>query len=146
MSIADDQCELCRGAGGDVLWRDALCRIVRVAETGYPGYCRVVWNDHVGEMTDLCAADRRHFMSVVFALEAALRARLQPDKINLASLGNKVAHLHWHVIPRWSDDRHFPGTIWSAPEREAKARRSPGSAALRAAIVDALAEDQGGNA
>jgi len=47
-----------------------------------------------------------------------LRDTLQPDKINLASLGNQVPHLHWHVIPRFADDAHFPDPIWAAARRE----------------------------
>ena len=36
---------------------------------------------------------------------------------DLASLGNKTPHLHWHIIPRYEDDNHFPGAIWSAPKK-----------------------------
>ena len=48
-------------------------------------------------------------------MEEAQQSVLAPDKINLASLGNMVPHLHWHVIPRWRGDRHFPDPIWAAP-------------------------------
>ena len=111
-------CELCEGDGGELIWRDAQCRAVVVAEPGYPGYCRVIWNAHVAEMTDLADRERAHLMRVVFALETGLRELLRPDKINLASLGNVVPHLHWHVIPRFRGDPHFPGTIWGAVQRK----------------------------
>ena len=55
-------CELCDQAGGAVLWRDDRCRVVLVADRDYPGYCRVIWNAHVREMTDLNEEDRRHCM------------------------------------------------------------------------------------
>jgi diadenosine tetraphosphate (Ap4A) HIT family hydrolase len=42
-----------------------------------------------------------------------------PEKINLASLGNAVPHLHWHIIPRFSDDPHFPNAVWSTKLRDA---------------------------
>ena len=58
-------------------------------------------------------------MDVVFAVEAAVREAMQPHKMNLASLGNMTPHVHWHVIPRYRDDRHFPHPVWSAPQREA---------------------------
>jgi diadenosine tetraphosphate (Ap4A) HIT family hydrolase len=51
-------------------------------------------------------------MSIVLAVEQALRRVLNPDKVNLASLGNMTPHLHWHVIPRFRDDRHFPNPVW----------------------------------
>ena len=95
-------CELCDSAGGEILWRDELCRVVLVEDCDYPGFCRVILNRHVSEMTDLDAATRHTLMRVVFAVEQALRELMQPEKINLASLGNRVAHLHWHVIARFS--------------------------------------------
>ena len=120
--LTDSACELCQSSGAEPLWRDALCRVVLVEDRDYPGYCRVILNRHVREMTDLDAAAREHVMRVVFAAEQALRDVMHPDKINLASLGNKVAHLHWHVIARYADDRHFPGSVWSEAQRAGSAR------------------------
>ena len=70
--------------------------------------CRVVWDRHVKEMTDLDTDGGNQMMRVVFALEQALIQVLGAEKVNLASLGNQVPHLHWHVIPRFKDDPHFP--------------------------------------
>jgi len=112
------QCELCANAGGEILWQDEACRVVWVDEPDYPGFCRVILKAHVKEMTDLPPDARNHLMQVVFAVEQAIREVLSPDKVNLASLGNVVPHLHWHVIPRFIDDRHFPGPIWATPRHE----------------------------
>lgn len=68
-------------------------------------------------MTDLDEQARQRLMQVVFATERALRRLMQPAKINLASLGNMTAHLHWHVIPRFADDKHFPGSVWGEARR-----------------------------
>ncbi|APR03009.1 diadenosine tetraphosphate (Ap4A) hydrolase-like protein [Thauera chlorobenzoica] len=114
--------------------------MIRVADAFHPGLCRVVWREHVAEMTDLLPADRRHLFAVVMATEAALRAQLHPDKINLASFGNMVPHLHWHVIPRYRDDRHFPEAVWGAAQREGVAHAAADPVALARAIDDALAE------
>jgi diadenosine tetraphosphate (Ap4A) HIT family hydrolase len=144
------ECPLCLSAGGETVWEDPLCRVVRVVGAegqAFPGYCRVIWRSHVMEMTDLDPGNRRHLMNVVFAVEAALRGLLAPDKINLATLGNMVPHLHWHVIPRWRDDSHFPAAIWATPRAAGNGERKlPDTAneALRAAIVAALAEERSG--
>ena len=115
-------CELCVHDGGELIWRDAQCRVILVNEPGYPGYCRAVWQAHVAEMSALDAAERDHFMRVVLEVEAGLREWLRPDKINLASLGNLVPHLHWHVIPRFRGDPHFPNPIWGPRLREGALR------------------------
>lgn len=111
-------CELCETPGGELLWRDERCRIVLPVEPEYPGLCRIIWQQHVAEMTDLDPTDRAHCMHVVWTVEQVLRTELRPDKINLASLGNFVPHVHWHVIPRFRDDPHFPQPIWAARQRD----------------------------
>ncbi|KJH69125.1 HIT family protein [Chromobacterium violaceum] len=121
-------CELCRQPAGDLLYQNDKLWLVLVDEPGYPGFCRVVWKAHVKEMTDLSADERQHLMDWVWRAEAAVRQVMQPAKVNLASLGNVVPHLHWHVIPRFEDDAHFPSPIWAAPRREAPARAWPGLA------------------
>lgn len=107
-------CPLCRDDGGSLLWRGARLRVIEVPDADYPGYTRVIWNTHVAEITGLPAADRDMLMHAVYAVEQVQREMLRPDKINLASLGNMVPHLHWHVIPRWRTDRHFPDAVWAA--------------------------------
>lgn len=111
-------CPLCESHGGDLIWQSALYRVVLVNEVGYPGFCRVILNRHVAEMTDLPQEERQAVMQAVWAVEETLRSVAEPDKINLASLGNVVPHVHWHVIPRWLNDRHFPAPIWANPVRE----------------------------
>jgi len=136
-------CELCDTPGGDILWQDESCRVVRVGGAdgaAFPGFCRVIWRAHVREMSDLVPDERRHLLAVVDAAERAVRAVMTPDKINLASLGNVVPHLHWHVIPRWIDDSHFPAPIWAAPTRPAPGRPCPATADLAAALDRALKE------
>ena len=94
------------------LWEDNFCRVVLLHDLDYPAYCRVELLAHVKEMTDLSLIDRARMMKTVFAVETAMREVIQPDKINLASLGNKTPHLHWHIIPRFENDKHFPNSHW----------------------------------
>jgi len=143
-------CELCESAGGEIVWQDDLCRVVRVGGPeglDYPGFCRVVWRTHAREMSDLKSAERLHLMTLVFAVEAALRKLFQPDKMNLASLGNVVPHLHWHVIPRFADDRNFPAPIWAEARRPSARPGRPDVSrqALREAIDTALSKEQEGS-
>lgn len=110
-------CPLCTPTEEEVLYLSDLYRIVAVNDPLWPGFCRIILNSHAREMTDLSADDRLRVMGAVFATEAILRDLMHPDKINLASLGNVVPHVHWHVIPRWCDDSHFPDPIWASTKR-----------------------------
>jgi diadenosine tetraphosphate (Ap4A) HIT family hydrolase len=122
-SNADTQprCELCHDDGGELLYGargDAfVLRVILVDDADHPGFCRVIWNRHAREITDLTPAERAHLMDAVFRVESALRETMAPDKVNLASLGNMVPHMHWHVIARHADDAHFPAPVWAAPQR-----------------------------
>ena len=131
-------CPLCEPQGETVLWQDSRARVLRVDDPAWPGFCRVLWNAHVAEMTDLAPAERRYLMDLVFGVESALRRVLSPTKINLASLGNQVPHLHWHVIPRFADDAAFPDAIWAPPRRAGGARAADWTA-LEAAVRQELA-------
>jgi diadenosine tetraphosphate (Ap4A) HIT family hydrolase len=134
------QCPLCEADAETLLWRDGSCRVIRVADADYAGYCRVIWHAHVAEMSDLPTTAQRHLLNVVLATETALRRLMQPDKINLASFGNVVPHLHWHVIARFCDDRHFPQPVWGTAQRTGVAHAGPANDALSAAIGAALAD------
>lgn len=99
------------------MWQADSCRVIHVGNTDYEGYCRVIWSEHVREMSDLALSDRDRLMTVVHAVEQSLRALMKPEKINLAAFGNQVPHLHWHVIARFPDDPHFPDPIWASRRR-----------------------------
>lgn len=116
-----NSCELCDGSGGQVIVQHDRLRVVLIDDAVYPGFCRVIWNAHVKEMTDLSAADRIGLMDAVWAVEHALREVMRPEKINIASLGNMTPHVHWHVIPRYTDDAHFPSPIWATSRRDVDA-------------------------
>lgn len=134
MDALQNACELCNQAGGEILLQAEKFRVVLVDDAGYPGFCRVIWNGHAREMTDLAPDDRTLLMDAVWRVEAALRETMNPAKVNLASFGNMVPHLHWHVIPRFAEDAHFPDPVW-APVRRAA---DPAALAQRAALLPAL--------
>jgi len=116
--MAAPACSLCDSDGGALVYRALKFRVVRADEAGFPAFYRVVWNAHAGEFSDLDAGDRRLCMDAVVAVEQALREQLQPTKVNVASLGNMVPHVHWHVIARFGWDSHFPSPVWAAAQRE----------------------------
>jgi diadenosine tetraphosphate (Ap4A) HIT family hydrolase len=128
-------CELCELSAPTVVDNDKFA-VILVDDANYPGFARVIWKDHVREVSDLADADRLLLNDAVYKLELAVREVMQPLKVNVASLGNVVPHLHWHVIPRYADDAQFPAPVW------AQAQRTTDEAVLvaRRALVPQLAE------
>jgi diadenosine tetraphosphate (Ap4A) HIT family hydrolase len=113
-----DSCRLCNQEGGSLIWSGVDCRIVQVVDPDLPGFCRVIWHQHVAEMSGLNQAQRELLMRVVVGVEEVIARTMKPAKINLAALGNQVPHLHWHIIPRYEDDPYFPDSIWSEKRRD----------------------------
>ncbi|NML62961.1 HIT family protein [Massilia sp. RP-1-19] len=109
-------CELCEPKAPTV-YRDDRLSVILVDDAAYPGFCRVIWNDHVKEMSDLANEDRLYINEAVYQVELALVGVMKPFKVNLASLGNMVPHLHWHLIPRYEDDAQFPSPVWAPAVR-----------------------------
>ncbi len=136
MTAAASRCELCQLSVPPVYADDKLA-IILVDDAAYPGFCRVIWNQHVKEMSDLSPADRMILNDAVWHVELALREVMAPGKINVASLGNMVPHLHWHVIPRFADDAHFPNPVWT----EAVRTTDEPNLVARRALLPKLAAD-----
>jgi diadenosine tetraphosphate (Ap4A) HIT family hydrolase len=111
-------CPLCEQCGGLLVFESVALRVVRVDDARFPAFYRVIWMAHVAEWTDLPPVQRSALMQVVAKVETVLREKLRPTKINLASLGNVVPHLHWHVVARFDWDSHFPEPIWGQSQRE----------------------------
>ena len=127
-------CPLCDGPGGHLVFQGPKFRLIRADEAGFPAFYRLVWTAHVKEFSDLSAAERRECMEAVVLVEQVLRERLQPAKINLASFGNVVPHVHWHVIARFVWDSHFPAPVWDAALRSAPAAEVARVESLRPAL------------
>lgn len=135
-------CPLCEAPGGILVFEGERFRVIRAEEAGFPAFWRLVWTAHVAEFSDLEAADRARCMEAVAAIEGVVRKQLLPDKMNLATLGNVVPHLHWHVIARWHWDSRFPAPVWASvqrPDDEARLEKVRGQLpATDAAILEAL--------
>ncbi|MBV8634481.1 MAG: HIT family protein [Burkholderiaceae bacterium] len=137
-------CELCGQSGGQEIYRCETYRIVLVDDVALPGFCRVIWNAHVAEITDLDWPERDVLMNAVWLAEQAVREVMAPDKVNLASLGNVVPHVHWHVIPRFRDDSHFPNPVWAEARRPADAAQLESRRAKLPALAERIRQLAGG--
>ncbi len=130
--MSDSLCVLCQDVGGVLLHRARDWRLVRTEDTpAHPVFYRLIWNRHVAEFSDLSASERRDSMDTLARTESALREALHAAgvparKINLASLGNVVPHLHWHLVARFDADAQFPAPIWAPavrPDDDARLQR-----------------------
>jgi len=109
-------CPLCNPTNENVIKNNDLFRVILVDEI--PGFVRIILNKHVAEFSDLSFDEYEQISKEVYKIEKIVRDTIKPDKINIASLGNYVPHLHIHIIPRFKKDSWFPDSIWSNPHRK----------------------------
>lgn len=116
--MSEQHCVLCNEVGGRLLWQNDLVRIINADDTYYPAFTRVIYQSHIKEMSELSPTQRHELMDFVYLVEEVQREVLEPAKINLAQFGTMVPHIHWHIIPRFKDDPHYPDAIWSTAKYE----------------------------
>lgn len=116
--MSEQHCVLCNEVGGRLLWQNDLVRIINANDTYYPAFTRVIYQSHIKEMSELSPTQRHELMDFVYLVEEVQREVLEPAKINLAQFGTMVPHMHWHIIPRFKDDPHYPDAIWSTAKYE----------------------------
>jgi diadenosine tetraphosphate (Ap4A) HIT family hydrolase len=84
----------------------------------FPGYTLLFTKKHVTELFHLDKVVRSGLVEEVSCVAEVLFTLFKPDKINYELLGNMVPHIHWHLIPRFSDETLWPRPIWSEPHNE----------------------------
>ena len=86
----------------------------------FKGYCILEYKSHVKELFDLADEARDLYMKHLSLSAKALQKVFNPDKMNYELLGNKVPHLHWHLIPRFKEDPAWSDPVWSKPHDPVK--------------------------
>ena len=71
------------------------------------------------EMSEVPAHIKLEIYDLLDRIEKEMIAYFSPDKINIASFGNYVPHVHWHIMARFKEDSYFPEPMWGERQREA---------------------------
>jgi len=112
------RCELCAYDRTKAIYACEDFFVIDACEQAYPGYVRLVAQEHRKELTDFEPRQRKVFYEAMLVIESVMRDVMAPDKVNWAQFGNMVPHLHWHAIPRYAEDAHFPQAVWAPPVRQ----------------------------
>ena len=109
-------CPLCKRENENIIFENELFRIILVDEI--PGYIRIITQKHIKELSELSDDEAIEIMMATKKIEKAMLKFLKPDKINIASLGNIVPHLHIHIIPRYQNDPWWPEATFCNKKRD----------------------------
>jgi diadenosine tetraphosphate (Ap4A) HIT family hydrolase len=82
------------------------------ADQFYRGYTVVIARSHATELFQLSDAESVQYYRDMLRVARAVAHAFGPRKLNYELLGNTVAHLHWHVFPRYADDPNPARPVW----------------------------------
>ena len=71
------------------------------------------------EMSEVPGLIKFEIYDVLDIIEKEMIAYYQPKKINIASFGNYMPHVHWHIMARFKTDSYYPEPMWGTKQREA---------------------------
>ncbi len=77
------------------------------------------------EITDCDKATKKALFKALLICEKELRDYFNPTKINIASFGNYLQRVHFHIQARFQDDPYFPESMWGLKQRDAKLELKP---------------------
>ncbi len=81
-------------------------------DANHPWLILVPRIEHAVEWIDLDSVQQAELTREIDHCSRALRAAVQPHKLNVAALGNQVEQLHIHVIARYRHDIAWPRPVW----------------------------------
>jgi diadenosine tetraphosphate (Ap4A) HIT family hydrolase len=87
-----------------------------VKDINYPWLILVPRVEDAKDIIDLSPDDQAQLWRESALVSECLRRLYQPDKLNVAALGNMVAQLHVHHIVRFTDDLAWPKPVWGVTE------------------------------
>ncbi|CAC9435406.1 Diadenosine tetraphosphate (Ap4A) hydrolase and other HIT family hydrolases [uncultured Gammaproteobacteria bacterium] len=66
-----------------------------------------------------CTADKKaEIFRVLDITEKLILSYFNADNINIASFGNLLPQVHWHIMARFETDSYFPEPMWGQKQRE----------------------------
>jgi diadenosine tetraphosphate (Ap4A) HIT family hydrolase len=81
-------------------------------------WLKIFTQDRYKEMSEVPSEIRQEIYELLHIIEKEMLDYYQPDKINIASFGNYVPHVHWHIMARFKEDSYFPEPMWGKKQRE----------------------------
>ena len=93
--------------------------IVEVEESDVP-WVKVFTKRKVKEFSQCTVAEKVEIFRVLDIAEKLMLSYFDADKINIASFGNLLPQVHWHIMARFKADSYFPEPMWGKKQREAQ--------------------------
>jgi diadenosine tetraphosphate (Ap4A) HIT family hydrolase len=103
-----------------ILYKENALRI-EVHESEIP-WLKIFTQYPYKELSELPMELQIRILELLNIIEKEMLYFYQPTKINIASFGNHLPHLHWHIMARFENDSYFPEPMWGQKQRKSELR------------------------
>lgn len=86
-------------------------------EQSHKGRVIVAHKKHVGELVELSPEERGAFFEDVARVASAIHAAFHPAKVNYGAYGDTGRHMHFHLVPKYTDEFEWAGTFAMNPDK-----------------------------
>ena len=100
-------------------------------------WLKIFTQDQYKEMSEVPSEIKFEIYDLLDIIEKEMLTYYKPKKINIASFGNYVPHVHWHIMARFEEDSYFPEPMWGTKQRE-NSLELPGFEAFCERVVNAI--------
>ena len=100
-----------------IIYQNEIIRI-ETEESEIP-WLKIFTQNPYKEMSELPHDLKYEIYELLDLIEKEMIRYYRPEKINIASFGNYVPHVHWHIMARFKEDSYFPEPMWGEKQREA---------------------------
>ncbi|QDF28649.1 HIT family protein [Halarcobacter anaerophilus] len=91
---------------------------VQIEESEIP-WLKIFTNENYKELTQCPKEVKEDIFRALEIIEKEMIEYYHPEKINIASFGNYVPHVHFHIMARFKEDSYFPEPMWGKKQRNA---------------------------
>jgi diadenosine tetraphosphate (Ap4A) HIT family hydrolase len=112
-----------------------LCQLRLINNSAFPWVILIPRLFNIKEITDLNRPDYNQLNSEILLVAKIIQSEYNPDKLNIATIGNMVTQMHVHIVARYKDDELYPKTVWGH-----KPKQYESSAALK--IIKKIKENK----
>jgi diadenosine tetraphosphate (Ap4A) HIT family hydrolase len=92
---------------------------IEVEESEIP-WLKIFTKTAYRELSQTPVEVKAEIFSTLDIIEREMLSYYQPTKINIASFGNYLPHVHFHIMARFKEDSYFPEPMWGEKQRDAK--------------------------
>jgi len=99
-----------------VIYENTNIRIV--VESSEVPWLKIFTQHPYKEMSEVPGFIKFEIYYLLDIIEKEMLSYYNPKKINIASFGNYMPHVHWHIMARFEEDSFFPEPMWGTKQRE----------------------------